>query len=212
MVKTGGRVFATPLRPLLRTQQVEIAALHELHAGAHQTNSSVAQVMRLPAGTCRNEHLTEQARRNDAIGLASKAPIERTQGKSKAVTSLRRQPVRRTAAPSAGNEAPEAQCCIGACGEVCIERDDDCGGQIRVRAADEYRRRTVMPVIDEPVLAVGGAARERRREHADPTGVSEGLRRRRYENGVSIEMHQPDDGSTVRPKIRIDREIVTPIA
>src|SRR6266849_4207051 len=212
MVKTGGRVFATPLRPLLRTQQVEIAALHELHAGAHQTNSSVAQVMRLPAGTCRNEHLTEQARRNDAIGLASKAPIERTQGKSKAVTSLRRQPIRRTAAPSTGNEAPEAQCCIGACGEVCIERDDDCGGQIRVRAADEYRRRTVMPVIDEPVLAVGGAAPERWCERVDRTGVSEGLWRRRDENGARIEMRQPDDGSAVRPKIRIDREIVTPIA
>jgi hypothetical protein len=25
-------------------------------------------------------------------------------------------------------------------------------------------------------------------------------------------MHQPDDGSAVRPKVRIDREIVTPIA
>src|SRR5229473_2776982 len=66
MVKTGGRVFATPLRPPLRTQQVEIAALHELHASAHQTNSFVAQVMRLLAGTCRNEHLTEQAGRNAA--------------------------------------------------------------------------------------------------------------------------------------------------
>src|SRR5260370_716403 len=156
MVKTGGRVFATPLRPLLRTQQVEIAALHELHAGAHQTNSSVAQVMRLPAGTCRNEHLTEQARRNDAIGLASKAPIERTQGKSKAVTSLRRQPVRRTAAPSAGNEAPEAQCCIGACGEVCIERDDDCGGQINGRLADWYPPRNGLPRNRTSATAAGG--------------------------------------------------------
>ena len=211
-MKTGGRVFATPLRPLLRTQQVEIAALHELHAGAHQTNSFVAQVMRLPAGTCRNEHLTEQARRNDAIGLAGKAPIERTQGKSKAVTSLRRQPIRRTAAPSAGNEAPEAQCCIGACGEVCIERDDDCGGQIRVRAANEYRRQTVMPVIDEPVLAVGGAAPECWCEHADRTGVSEGFRRGCDEDGPWIEMRQPDDRRAVRSKIRMDREIVTPIA
>src|SRR5258707_612898 len=108
MVKTGGRVFATPLRPPLRPQQVEIAALHELHASAHKTNRFVAQVMRLPAGTCGNDPPTEQARRNDAIGLASKAPIERTQGKSKAVTSLRRQPIRRMDAWAADNETPEA--------------------------------------------------------------------------------------------------------
>ena len=69
-----------------------------------------------------------------------------------------------------------------------------------------------MPVIDEPVLAVGGAARERWCERVDRTGVSEGLWRRRDENGARIEMRQPDDGSAVRPKIRIDREIVTPIA
>jgi len=69
----------------------------------------------------------------------------------------------------------------------------------------------VMPLIDEPVLAVDGAARECRCEHADRTGVSEGLQRRRDENGAWIEMRQPDDQRAVCPKIRIDREIVTPI-
>jgi hypothetical protein len=69
-----------------------------------------------------------------------------------------------------------------------------------------------MPIIDEPVLAVDAAARECWREHADPTGVSEGLRRRRDENGAWIEMHQPHDRRAVRTKRRIDREIVTPIA
>ena len=69
-----------------------------------------------------------------------------------------------------------------------------------------------MPVIDEPVLAVDGAACERWCDHADLTGVSEGLRRRRDENGARMEMRQPDDRRAVRPKIRINREIVTPIA
>src|SRR5215472_10884029 len=69
-----------------------------------------------------------------------------------------------------------------------------------------------MLVIDEPVLAVDGAARECWRKYADPTGVSEGLRRRRHENGARIEMHQPHDRRAVRSKLRIDREIVTPIA
>jgi hypothetical protein len=69
-----------------------------------------------------------------------------------------------------------------------------------------------MPVIYEPVLAVGSAAREWGREHADPTGVSEGLRRWREKDGVWIEMRQPHDRRAVRAKLRIDQEIVTPIA
>src|SRR5258708_29175855 len=128
------------------------------------------------------------------------------------MTSLPRQPIRRTAVPLAGSEMPEAPCGIGRYAEICIEGDDDCSGQIRVRAADEYRRRTVMPVIDEPVLAVDGAACERWCEHADLTGVSEGLRRRRDENGARIETRQPADRRAVRPKIRIPREIVTPLS
>jgi hypothetical protein len=62
------------------------------------------------------------------------------------------------------------------------------------------------------MFAVGGAAGECWREQADWTGVSEGLRRRRDENGAWIEMRQPDDRCAVRSKTRVDREIVTPIA
>ena len=62
------------------------------------------------------------------------------------------------------------------------------------------------------MFAVGGAARECWCEQADWTGVSEGLRRRRDENGAWIEMRQPDDRRAVRSKVRMDREIVTPIA
>jgi hypothetical protein len=69
-----------------------------------------------------------------------------------------------------------------------------------------------MPVIDEPVLAVDGAACERWCERADLTGVSECLRRWREKDGAWIEMRQPDDRLAVRAKLRIDREIVTPIA
>ena len=86
MVKTGGGVFATPRERSLFPQQVEIAALHQLHTGVHQANGPVAQVMRLPAGTRRNARVAEQARRNDAIGLARKAPIERTERKTKVGT------------------------------------------------------------------------------------------------------------------------------
>ena len=127
MVKTGGGVFATPGAALL-PQQVQIAASHQLHAGADQANGAVAQIMCFPAATGRNVCVAEQSRRNDAVGRAGKARIEGTKRKTKAVSSVPRQSIRRTAVPSPGDETPEAPCCIGACGEIRIERDDDRGG------------------------------------------------------------------------------------
>src|SRR5712692_3265012 len=107
MVKTEGRVFATPGKTALLAQEIEIAALHQSDAGAHQANGPVAEVMRPPAGTGWNAHVAKKSRRNGAIGLASKASIKRTQRKSKAaVTPLLRQPVRGMATPLASNAAP----------------------------------------------------------------------------------------------------------
>jgi hypothetical protein len=153
MVKTGGRIFATPGEQLLLPQQVQIAALHQLQAGADQANGPVTQIIRFPAATYGNVCVAEQSRRDDAIGRAGKACIERTKCKTKAVSSAPRQPIRRARAPSAGNETPETQCWIGAYAEISIERDEDRGGQVTVRAADEHRGQAVMPVIDEPVFA-----------------------------------------------------------
>ncbi len=75
MVKTEGRVFATPGKTALLPQEVEIAALHESDAGAHQANGPVAQVMRPPAWTGRNACVAEQAGCNDVVGRAGKAPV-----------------------------------------------------------------------------------------------------------------------------------------
>jgi hypothetical protein len=82
MVKIGGRVFATPGKRPLLSHEVEIAALHRPDAGAHQANGAVAQAMCLPAGIGRNACVAERSRRNDAIGLASKAPMERAERKT----------------------------------------------------------------------------------------------------------------------------------
>src|SRR5258708_8413275 len=152
MVKTGGRVFATPGERFSLPQQVEIAALHQLHASAHKANGAVAQVMRLPAGTGGGACVAEHTRRNDAIGLASKAPIKRTQRKTKAMMPLVCQPIRRTDAWAADNETPEAQCCVGACGEISIERDDDCGGQITPRLSDGDPGPTGLPATPLPQI------------------------------------------------------------
>lgn len=62
----------------LRPQQVQIAALHQVQAGADQANDSVTQIMRFPAATDRNACVAEQSRRDDAIGRAGKACIDCT--------------------------------------------------------------------------------------------------------------------------------------
>lgn len=51
----------------------------------------VAQIVCLPAGIGRNAFVAKQSRRNDAMGLASKAFIERAERKTKAMTPLLRQ-------------------------------------------------------------------------------------------------------------------------
>jgi hypothetical protein len=92
--------------------------------------------------------------------------------------------------------------------EISIERDDDCGGQIRVRAADEKGGQPAVTVIDDPMFAVGGTAGECGWEHADRAGASERLWRGRDENGAWIEMCQPDDRRAVR-QARLTRERVS---
>lgn len=64
MVKIGGAVFATPKRTLLVlesriSQQIEIAALHQLHSGACQTDGAIAQLVCLPGGAGRNTRAAE---------------------------------------------------------------------------------------------------------------------------------------------------------
>jgi hypothetical protein len=49
---------------------------------------------------------TEQRRRNNPIGFASKAAVEHAQRKPKSLTSLPRQPISRMAARSAGGPRP----------------------------------------------------------------------------------------------------------
>src|SRR5260370_19066018 len=97
MVKTGGSVFATPPGAALLPQQVQIAALHQLHAGADQANGPVAQVMRPPAGTGWNARVAKKSRRNAPLGLASKPSLKRTQRTGKPAPPRLRQPRRRAA-------------------------------------------------------------------------------------------------------------------
>src|SRR5712691_7213206 len=102
MVKTGGRVFATPGAALL-PQQVQIAPLHQAPCRSGPGEWSGRADHAFSSRDRPNVCVAEQSRRNDAIGRAGKARIERTKRKTKAVSSLPRQSIRRTAVPSAGN-------------------------------------------------------------------------------------------------------------
>jgi hypothetical protein len=185
-------MFRHPRRALLAlwpriSQQVEIASLHQLQAGARQTNGPVAQLVCLPAWTGRNARRAEQSLRDGPISFASKAAVKRTEGKPKPVTSLPGQTIRRTAARSAGGEAPQAQCGIGARGEVRVERDEDRRWRRGARS-DEHRGQTSITVANEPIVAVIRGALECRRRQANAARISESLRRRRDENCARIEM------------------------
>jgi hypothetical protein len=122
--------------------------------------------MCLLAGTGRNACVAERSRRNDAIGLASKAPIKRTQRKTKAVTLLSRPSIWWTGALSAGNETPQTRCCLGGYGEVCIKRDDDCGSKSLfappiLQHASDFRSRSFR-LLGAKYPARGGSLRTER--------------------------------------------------
>lgn len=90
------------------SQQVEVAASHQLEAGPRKTNGAVAQLVCLPAGTGGNTRAAKQALRNRAIAFTSQAAIERAECKPKPVTPLAREAIGWTAAWSAGGDAPKA--------------------------------------------------------------------------------------------------------
>ena len=218
MVKIGGAVFATPeTRPLLAlrpriSQQVDIAALHQLEAGAGQTDGAVAQLVRLPGGTGRNACTPEQALRNYAIALASQAAVECAESEAKPVTSLPCQPLWRTAVWPPNDDAPQPQRGVGARGEVRVEWDDGRDWRRHACVANEHDGQSAMMLVDEPIVAIGRAAFKRRPDRAYVAGICERLRGRRNENGAGIEMRQPDDWRSIRPQIRIDRETGVPSA
>ena len=105
--------------------------MHQLHAGARQTNGAVAQLVCLPAGAGRNTRAAEQDLRYGAIGLISQAAVERAQREREPVTSVSRQPIGWTAVRPASGDAPQAERRIGARVEVGVERNDDRGRRRR---------------------------------------------------------------------------------
>ena len=92
-MKIRGDEFATPvLISTLRwmTQQIEIAAAHQLQAAAAEPDGPIAQIVGLPGRPGCGGSFAEQALGNDAIRIAGQASIESAEGKQESSTLLRR--------------------------------------------------------------------------------------------------------------------------
>ena len=184
--------------------------MHQLHSGARQTDGAIAQLVCLPGGAGRNTRAAEQALCNGTIGLIGQAGVEGAQRDREPVTSVPRQPFRRTDARPASGDAPEAERRIGTRAKVSVERDDNGGRRCCAGAANEHHRQTTVTLVDEPVAPVACAALKCRRHPFEAARIPETIRRRRNNHGAGIEMRQPDDGRPIRSQIRIDRETAAP--
>src|SRR5215471_2426857 len=166
MVKITGDEFATPenrvLSPTLVriTQQIEVSAAHQLQAAAAEPDGPIAQIVRLPRRPGCNARFAEQALGNDAIRVAGQAPIERAESKDEPSTLLWCQRILRLTTGLACGGAPQTQRRIGPRGKIGVQRNHDGRRRRSVCAVDKNRGQTVMTVIDEPMLAVDGAASE----------------------------------------------------
>ena len=165
-MKTGGGVFATPddgvlTSALVRmTQEIEVSAAHEPQAAAAETDGPIAQIVGLLIRPGWNAGFAEQGSGDHAIRMAGKASVESAEGKFEPPASLGRHALRRPAADPAGRGAPQTERRFRAYGKICVERDHDGSRRCGAGTADEDDRQTVVPVVSEPMLTVGGPARE----------------------------------------------------
>ena len=104
---------------------------------------------------------------NNPIGFSGEVAVERAEGKHKPLSSLRRQTVGQTPARSATEVPPQAERCVGARREVCIQRDDGRDGHRRVGAPNQYHGQTTIGVADAQIVAVRRMALECRRQPAE---------------------------------------------
>jgi hypothetical protein len=205
MVKTEGGVFATPddgvlTSTLVRmTQEIEVSTAHEPQAAAAETDGPIAQIVGLPIRPGWNAGFAEQGSGDHAIRMAGKASVESAEGKFEPPASLGRHAPRRPVADPAGRGAPQTERRFRAYGKICVERDHDGSRRCGAGTADEDDRQTVVPVVNEPMLTVGGPARECRPQVADRARFCKRLRSRSDENGGGIEIRQPYDQSAIGP-------------
>jgi hypothetical protein len=141
-------------------QKVEIPAMHQVQAGAHQSDRPVAQVVRLPSFAGRRPHFAKQDLGDHPISLAGEVAVERAESKHQPLAPLRREAVRRTVVALAGDAAPQLQGCVSARREVCIKRDESRRGRCGVDTADQHGSDTTIFVADEPIVAIWSMAPE----------------------------------------------------
>ena len=110
--------------------------------------------------------------------MIGQAGVEGAQCEREPVTSVSRQPIRRTDARPASGDAPEAERRIGTRAKIGVERDDNGGRRCCAGAANEHHRQTTVKLVDEPVARVACAALKCRRHPFEAARVPEIIRRR----------------------------------
>jgi hypothetical protein len=129
----------------------------------------------------------EQGLRDDTIRIARKTSVERAEGQAESTTTLGCYMVPWMTVPSACGTTPQTQRCVGPEGKMRVERDHNGGRRQGIRTIDDHGRQTAMTVIDQAVLAVGGATCEYSRRRTDGLGIGERLRRRNDQNSSGVE-------------------------
>ena len=87
----GGMIFDTPEEALLvfalGPQKFAITAAHQCEAALHETDSSIAQIVRFP-GTIRDALFAEESFGDRTIAVRRRARIERADGGAQPLASL----------------------------------------------------------------------------------------------------------------------------
>lgn len=173
------------------TEEVEIAAAHEVETGSHQTNAAVPDIMCLPGRPGRNARCTEQGPRDLSICCAGEVTVERLQRKREPSALMRGQTIGSTLTHSVRSKPSQANCRLNSRGEACVERNDDRCWRVGARPVHEYGGQSILDTVEKQVLALGGDTPECWGEVADADRIDKHRWRRRDDNGRRIKSWQP---------------------
>lgn len=157
----------------LKPQEIEIFALHQFHPGAHEPDSAVTQVVRLPTRAERNAGASEKPLCNLTIACGSRATIESAKSKNKPLMTLWRQRLLRVVARLTCHRAPQTNRGPSPQVEAYVERNDGCDRCCCRGTTSQHKSMTLTVIPHDPMIAIARSVLERDLEVANVVGASE---------------------------------------